>query len=57
LRTPFRKLDVDRLIEDINEIDGVYSAEQGYNDESESMLSTLSNKLTFAKKDNQDSSM
>ena len=28
LRTPFRKINMDQIIEDINEIDGIYSAEQ-----------------------------
>lgn len=57
LRTPFRKLDVDRLLEDINEIDGIYSAEQEVNGEGESILSTLSNRWSLSKKNNKNSPM
>jgi len=31
LRTPFRKINVDKIIEDINEVDGIYSTEQERN--------------------------
>jgi len=33
LRTPFRKINMEQIIEDINEIDGIYSAEQAGNTE------------------------
>ncbi|MDA8223630.1 MgtC/SapB family protein [Desulfosporosinus sp.] len=34
VRTPFRKINMEQIIEDINEIDGIYSAEQEGNSES-----------------------
>ncbi|SDG44517.1 MgtC/SapB family protein [Desulfosporosinus hippei] len=34
VRTPFRKIDMEQIIEDINEIDGIYSAEQVGNTDS-----------------------
>ncbi|WP_407305819.1 MgtC/SapB family protein [Desulfosporosinus sp. SB140] len=56
LRTPFRKLDIDQLIEDINEIDGIYSADKEVVDSSDSFLSALANKRVL-KKNNKTSTM
>lgn len=36
LRTPFRKINIEQIIDDINEIDGIYSAEQEGNTEKSS---------------------
>ncbi|HUS88808.1 MAG TPA: MgtC/SapB family protein [Desulfosporosinus sp.] len=41
LRTPFRKINMDKIIEDINEIDGIYSAEQEENSGRSSLFSSL----------------
>ena len=41
IRTPFRKLDVARLLEDINEIDGIYSAEKTEDGQQESLFKVL----------------
>lgn len=53
LRTPFRKVNMDRIIEDILEIDGIYSAEQVGNSGS-SLFSSLKPKVwPLSKKDTQ----
>ncbi|AFM39230.1 putative membrane protein [Desulfosporosinus acidiphilus SJ4] len=52
LRTPFRNLDMNRLIEDINEIDGVYSAERALNNQSDSILSVFSRKKKLSENNN-----
>lgn len=41
LRTPFRKVNMDKIIEDINEIDGIYSAEQEGNSGRSSLFPSL----------------
>jgi len=41
LRTPFRKINMDTIIEDINEIDGIYSAEQVGNSGRTSLFPSL----------------
>ncbi len=46
LRTPFRKINIEKIIEDINEIDGIYSAEKVENDNS-SLATTLKRLLPF----------
>ncbi|GAB6154219.1 MgtC/SapB family protein [Desulfosporosinus burensis] len=48
LRTPFRKINIENLIEDINEIDGIYSAEKVEN--SGSLFTNLKRRLSFRKK-------
>lgn len=50
LRTPFRKINMDNMIEDINEIDGIYSAEQEQNSGRTSLFSSLTRVLPFNKK-------
>lgn len=45
LRTPFRKLNMAKIIEDINEIDGIYSAEQILKNRSSSPLLAFSRRL------------
>lgn len=57
LRTPFRKLDLDKVIEDINEIDGIYSVEKEVDGGRESFLTILSNRWMSSKKGNKKSSM
>ena len=58
LRTPFRKVNMDKIIEDINEIDGIYSAEQEQNNGRSSSLSSLTRTLwPFNKKSKTPSSM
>ncbi|MGC7873833.1 MgtC/SapB family protein [Desulfosporosinus sp. SYSU MS00001] len=57
LRTPFRKLDIENLIEDINEIDGVYSAEQELNDDRDSSRSLFSRRKSVSQKDSNNCSM
>lgn len=49
LRTPFRKVNIERIIEDINEIDGIYSAEKVEKD-GPSVYIILSRLLPFRKK-------
>jgi len=41
LRTPFHKINIDKIIEDIQEIDGVYSAEQVGNSGESSLFNSL----------------
>ncbi|HBW34315.1 MgtC/SapB family protein [Desulfosporosinus sp. BICA1-9] len=48
LRTPFRKINIENLIADINEIDGIYSAEKVEN--SGSLFINLKRRLPFRKK-------
>lgn len=57
LRSPFRKLDIDQLIQDINEIDGVNFAEKEVESGRESLFSILANKLRLSKKNINNSSM
>ncbi|WP_088224601.1 MgtC/SapB family protein [Desulfosporosinus sp. FKB] len=57
LRTPFRKLDVENLIGDINEIDGIYSAEQEFNDDRDSIRSLFPRKKSVSQKDSNNCSM
>lgn len=54
VRTPFRKVNMEQIIEDINEIDGVYSAEQVGNTEG-SFLSSLTHHFKFFKRPNKPS--
>ncbi|KLU63829.1 MULTISPECIES: MgtC/SapB family protein [Desulfosporosinus] len=57
LRTPFRKLDMEKLIEDINEIDGIYSAEQEFSDDRDSIRSLFPRKKSVPQKDSDNCSM
>jgi len=51
LRTPFRKVNIIQIIEDINEIDGIYSAEQEGNSGRASQFRSFTRKfLPFKKK-------
>ncbi|MHB8073948.1 MgtC/SapB family protein [Desulfosporosinus fructosivorans] len=51
LRTPFRKINMENIIEDINEIDGIYSAEQVGNARNSSRFSSLTpQQWPFSKK-------
>lgn len=51
LRTPFRKINMENIIEDINEIDGIYSAEQEGNTGNPSEFPSLTRKYwPFSKK-------
>lgn len=57
LRTPFRNINIEKIIEDINEIDGIYSAEKVVNDGS-SLATTFNRILPFRNKSkDKDSSM
>ena len=49
LRTPFRKINMERIIEDINEIDGIYSTEQVGTDGRSSMPSPIRKLWPFNK--------
>lgn len=57
LRTPFRKVNMDTIIEDILEIDGIYSAEQVGNSGSSLFPSLKQRVWPFSKKDKQPPSM
>lgn len=50
LRTPFRKINMETIIEDINEIDGIYSAEQAENNERMALFSSLTRTLRSSNK-------
>ncbi|AFQ46184.1 MgtC/SapB family protein [Desulfosporosinus meridiei] len=54
VRTPFRKIDMEQIIEDINEIDGIFSAEQVGNTDS-SLLVSMTNVFTRFKRPNKPS--
>jgi len=50
LRTPFRKVNMDQIIEDINEIDGIYTVEQLGNSGRYSQFRSLAGRLRPFKK-------
>lgn len=54
VRTPFRKINMEQIIEDINEIDGIYSAEQVGNTDS-SIFSSLTGRVSRFRKPNKPS--
>jgi len=51
LRTPFRKVNIDEILEDINEIDGIYSAEQVGNSGRGLLFPTMSRIRSFFNKE------